>query len=253
MKIIAIDIGNTRTRIAVVEDRKIIESSAAPTGELTAVAETLRQFRGEYFTQGRMPIAICSVVPKVCESVCDMISRQFDIEPLVIGKKVPLPLKLNLKDETTVGTDRVVAAAMAFERMGKAVAVASFGTAITIDCVNDEGVFLGGVIMPGLQMSARALAEQTAQLPLVELKTPETSWGRNTEEAISAGILYGAAGALREIVERFAVSLNKWPDLIVTGGDGEQMLKYCDFIHAYVPDLLLMGIELSLEQWADEE
>jgi type III pantothenate kinase len=253
MKIIAIDIGNTRTRIAVVEERKILESSASPTGELVPVGETLKQFRENYFAQGRMPVAICSVVPKVCESLIGLISRQFDIEPLVIGKKIPLPLKLNLKDETTLGADRVVAAAMAFERMGKAVAVASFGTAITIDCVNDDGVFLGGAILPGMQMSAQSLSERTAQLPLVDLKAPETAWGRNTEEAISAGIIFGAAGALREIVERFAINLTKWPDLIVTGGDGEQMLKYCDFIHAYVPDLLLMGIELSLEHWAEEQ
>jgi type III pantothenate kinase len=253
MKIIAIDIGNTRTRAAIVEERKILESAVYPTGEATPLSETLKHFHDEFFSQTRMPIVICSVVPKVCEDMCSLISRQFDVEPLVIGKKIPLPLKLDKVDVRTLGCDRVVSAAMAFERIGKAVAVASFGTAITIDCVSDEGVFLGGTILPGLQMSARALAEQTAQLPLVELKAPETAWGRNTEEAISGGIIFGAAGALREIVERFAISMNKWPDLIVTGGDGETMLKYCDFIHAYVPDLLLMGIELALEKWANEQ
>jgi type III pantothenate kinase len=253
MKIIAIDIGNTHTRIAVVEERKILESVSLPTGEVNQAVETLKQFHKEYFIEAKMPIVICSVVPPMCDQLCGLVSRQFDFEPLVIGKKIPLPLKLDLKDKKTVGCDRVVAAAMAYERMGKAVAVASFGTAITIDCVNDEGVFLGGVILPGLTMSARALAEQTAQLPLVELKAPETPWGRNTEEAISAGIILGAAGVLREMVERFATQLNQWPDLIVTGGDGERMLKHCDFIHAYVPDLLLMGIELAFEQWLETE
>jgi type III pantothenate kinase len=253
MKIIAIDLGNTNTRVAVVEEQKIIEKIQTATGDLAGLIHTIEHFHGEYFSNNPMPIIICSVVPEVCEKICEKISHTFDVEPKVIGKDIPLPLKLNLTNEKTVGADRVVSAAMAFERMGKAVAVASFGTAITIDCVDENGVFLGGAILPGLTLCAQALSEHTAQLPLVQLRAPETPWGRNTEDAIAAGIIFGAVGALREIVERFATHLNQWPELIVTGGDSKIIAEHCDFIHAIVEDLQLMGIELTLELWAGTE
>jgi type III pantothenate kinase len=252
MKCIAIDVGNTHTRIAVMEEQKVLSLVSQPTGDVKLASDILQKFHDEFFMQTKMPVVICSVVSKVSEQISGIVSRLFDLDALVIGKKIPLPLSLDLKDKKTVGVDRVVSAVMAYERMGKAVAVASFGTAITIDCVNEEGVFLGGVILPGLNMSARALSEQTAQLPLVELKKPESVCGKTTEQAISAGIIFGAAGMLREIVERFATQLKQWPDLIVTGGDGERMLQHCDFIHAFVPDLLLMGIDLSLQKWLED-
>lgn len=253
MKIIAIDLGNTHTRIAVVEEQKILEKKSTKTGDLTELIRAIGHFHDEFFTNAPMPIIICSVVPDICSQVCQKISHTFDVEPKVIGKDIPLPLKLDLTDEKTVGCDRVVSAAMAFERMGQAVAVASFGTAITIDCVNENGVFIGGVILPGLSLSAQSLAEHTAQLPLVRLQAPETPWGRNTPDAISAGIIFGAVGALREIVERFATHLGRWPELIVTGGDSKIIAEHCDFIHAMVDDLQLLGIELTLKLWAGEE
>ncbi len=252
MKIIAVDIGNTRTRVAIVENRKILDQTSVLTAETGRIVEELKNMYGRISDQKVRPVVICSVVPKVCDAVTSATSISFDIEPLVIGRKIPLPLKLDVKDPKGVGCDRVISAAMAFERMGKAVAVATFGTAISIDCVNAVGVFLGGVILPGLQMSARALSEQTAQLPLVELKAPETPWGRDTAEAISGGIIFGAAGVLREVVERYATKLTIWPELIVTGGDGALVAGECDFVKAVVPDLLLMGIELAYEHWVEQ-
>jgi type III pantothenate kinase len=253
MKIIAIDLGNTTTRIAIVEEQKVVEKIQTSTGDMNGLMQAIEHFHGEFFANIPMPIIICSVVPDVCGQICEKISHTFDVEPKVIGRDIPLPLKLDLTNEKTVGADRVVSAAMAFERMGKAVAVASFGTAITIDCVDENGVFLGGAILPGLSLSARALAEHTAQLPMVQLKAPETPWGRNTEDAIAAGLIFGAVGAMREIVERFATHLGHWPELIVTGGDGKLIAEHCDFIHAVVDDLQLMGIELTLELWANTE
>ncbi len=247
MKILAIDIGNTRTRLAMVEDRKATDMAWFPTGDVEQVTEAFKAACEKVATKDKTPVVICSVVPKLTEHLEHVAELSLDTEPLVIGRNLPLPLKLDLKDTQRVGPDRVVSAAMAFERMEKAVAVASFGTAITIDCVNDEGVFLGGVILPGLRISAKALEEYTAMLPLVDLSPPETPWGRDTAEAISGGIVFGAAGALREVVERYATALGCWPELIVTGGDGELIARHCDFVHAVVPDLLLMGMELTYE------
>ncbi len=253
MKILAIDIGNTRTRMAVVEGRKVSEPLVFDTGQVDQITETLKR-QGEKFSIPKgLPVVICSVVPKMTDHLAQVAQLTMDTEPYIIGKTIPLPLKLDLKDTQRVGPDRVVSAAMAFERIEKAVAVATFGTAVTIDCVNDEGVFLGGAILPGLQMAARALEEHTALLPLVNLTPPETPWGRDTDEAISAGVIFGAVGALREMVERYATALGRWPELIVTGGDGLLIAQNCDFVHAVVPDLLLMGIELAYENRREQQ
>jgi type III pantothenate kinase len=253
MKILAIDVGNTRTRLAVVEGRKVSDMLAYQTAQVEEITKTFKSLNDKYPIPKGLPVVICSVVPEMTDRLVEVAESAMDFKPHIIGKNIPLPLKLDLKDTQRVGPDRVVSAAMAFERMGKAVAVASFGTAITIDCVNDDGVFLGGTILPGLQTAARALAEHTALLPLVDLTVPETPWGRDTTEAISAGILFGAVGALREIVERYATALGHWPELIVTGGDGLAIAQNCDFVHAVVPDLLLMGIELTYELWCRQE
>jgi len=247
MTILAIDIGNTRTRMAMVDDRKVTETVWHETGQVDQITETFKKTYQTASAKKKVPVVICSVVPPLTEHLAKVAELSLDADPLVIGKNLPLPLKLNLKDTQRVGPDRVVSAAMAFERMGKAVAVASFGTAITIDCVNNDGLFLGGVILPGLRLSTKALEEYTALLPLVDLNPPETPWGRDTAEAISGGVVFGAVGALREIVERYAPQLGQWPELIVTGGDGALIAQHCDFIHAVVPDLLLMGMDLTYE------
>jgi type III pantothenate kinase len=253
MKILAIDIGNTRTRMALVEGRTVSDPVVFETGQVDKITDTLKNLNQVFPLSKKMPVVICSVVPKMTDRLAEVAQLAIDTEPYIIGKNINLPLALDLKDTQRVGPDRVVAAAMAFERMGAAVAVASFGTAITIDCVNDDGVFLGGAILPGLRTAAKALEENTALLPLVDLTPPQTPWGRDTAEAISAGVIFGAVGALREITERYATALGRWPELIVTGGDGLLIAKNCDFVHAVVPDLLLMGIDLTYEHWREQQ
>src|SRR5262249_25738093 len=123
--------------------------------------------------------------------------------------------------------------------------VASFGTATTVDCINEEGVFMGGAILPGLAMQARSLYEGTDALPHVEITSPDTVFGASTEQAIQNGIVYGAVGALREITERYATVLNAWPQLVVTGGNSQLVRQHADFIDNIVPDLCIRGIALA--------
>ena len=202
--------------------------------------------------QEHLPVVICSVVQKLCNVITEKFELALDITPNIIGRDIPLPMDVDLEDLKSVGKDRVVSAAMAYDRIGQAVAVASFGTAITIDCVNDDGVFLGGAILPGLTTSAKSLSEHTSALPLVEIVPPAGPWGKNTLQAISSGIVFGAAGGLREITERFANELGHWPELIITGGDAKIIASHCNFVKAVVEDLLLMGIGLTYEKWKSQ-
>jgi len=144
--------------------------------------------------------------------------------------------------------DRLCAAVAAFDRLGVPCVVADFGTAITIDCVNAEGVFLGGAILPGLGLSAESLSAGTAQLPRVKLSEPNWVYGKDTEQAIIGGVVYGARGALRGLVEAYATDLGRWPVVILTGGDARwvcQSPSQSDLVQAIVPDLVLRGVAIA--------
>jgi type III pantothenate kinase len=154
-------------------------------------------------------------------------------------------MSLAVEHPERVGIDRVCSAAAAYDVIGRACVAASFGTAITIDCVNDEGVFMGGAILPGVALQARSLHEGTAALPLVKIEATHTVYGASTEEAITNGVLLGIVGALREIVERYATDLHAWPQLVATGGNAELIAGECDFVDNVVPDLCLRGIALA--------
>jgi len=142
---------------------------------------------------------------------------------------------------------------MAYFRLQSACVVADFGTAITIDCVSDNGIFLGGAILPGLHVGAEALARRTALLPEVRLARPEWVFGKDTRQAIVGGLVYGARGALRELTEAYATELGRWPPVIATGGDAELVAGGYDIVQAIVPDLCLLGVALAYQKTQLEE
>ncbi len=201
-------------------------------------------------------IVAAGVVPRVMRSLRAKLAEAFEDSLHVVGEDLLLPIPMAVEAPELVGVDRVCAAAAAYEGVRQACAVASFGTAITIDCVNGEGVFMGGAILPGLAMQAQALAEGTAALPQVEIEPTGEVYGANTRQAISNGVLYGVVGALREITERYATQLGAWPLLIATGGNAELVSKECDFIDRVVPDLCVRGIALAYRRhfsgWQDQ-
>ncbi|MBE7507968.1 MAG: type III pantothenate kinase [Planctomycetia bacterium] len=190
-------------------------------------------------------MAAASVVPDALESLRERIEEALSDKMMVVGEDLQRPMSLAVEEPEMVGIDRVCAAAAAYDGAQAACAIASFGTAITIDCVNGEGVFMGGAILPGLRLQARALHEGTAALPQVEVVATGSTYGASTQDAISNGILYGVVGALREIVERYATELGSWPLLIATGGTAELVGGQCDFIDRTVPDLCIRGIGLA--------
>ncbi len=132
-----------------------------------------------------------------------------------------------------------------------AVVVADFGTAVTIDLVDEEGVFLGGVIAPGFEMGVDGLKVRTDKLPKLkfEVKRPKNPFGANTLEAINCGLYYSAVGLLRSVVEKYAEELEKWPQVVVTGGAAEVIKADCDFVDSWVPNLPVRGIVLAYKKF----
>ena len=242
--VLACDVGNSAIHLAAVRGETVSTPRTLPAADPAAVAKAMTELWNELAEPRKLLVA--SVNPaalEILETAAATTGLKDDL--LLIGRDVPLPIETAFEEAGAVGVDRLCCAAAAFDRIGRACVVADFGRAITVDCVNDDGVFLGGAILPGLAMSARALHTWTAQLPEVELRQPDWVFGANTAEAIVGGLIYGARGALRRLVEAYAKDMGHWPMVIATGGDAELVvpsLEASDLIQAIVPDLALRGI-----------
>ena len=163
-----------------------------------------------------------------------------------VGRAIDMPIAVNTAEPAKTGVDRVLNVAAAYEQIGHACVVADAGTALTVDCCDDAGAFVGGAIAPGATMMLDALHERTAGLPKVELAAPpDDGIGRDTASAILAGVVVGTRGLVKELVEAYATHLGRWPELVVTGGDAERLFGGWDLVHAVSPELTLYGIALA--------
>ncbi len=243
--ILAVEVGNSRIGMAVADDDGLRGTTRVPNDRPEAWEPALRGLLAQIEPAARRAVVVASVVPERTQALLDLLEQLCEAAPLRVREDLPLPLPVALDSSDEVGIDRVCAAAAAYDQIQGACAIASFGTAITIDCVSDAGEFLGGVILPGLDMSCQALHERTALLPRVQPGLPLSPLGKNTRDAIIGGVAYGAVGALREVVERIATQLGQWPHLVITGGNAALVRDLANFVDSVVPDLCLMGIALA--------
>lgn len=255
MNIIAIDIGNSTITVGLFVDNneKFIESVSGGDRERLSnmLVDAWEQFpfvKSEKVKKREGIIVVSSVKPEWCDMVKEICADELDEKIKVIGVDVDLPIEMGVDNKYEVGTDRIVAAAAAFAVVEDAVAVADFGSAVTIDLVDEQGVFLGGVIAPGFAIAAEALSINTAQLPEVEVARPKDPIGANTRDAINAGLYYSAVGLLKTVCENYAEQLDKWPQTIVTGGNAEIIKPDCEFVDSWVPNLVVKGILLAYKK-----
>lgn len=258
MNVIAIDIGNTNINIALYLDneeqfiesyagnaKKKLENCLKTAWEKIPVSKSSKEKRRDGV------IVVSSVKPAWTQVIEDIAKKNFDEKIHVIGKDIPLPMSLWVDEPDKIGTDRVVAAAAAFDVIGDAVVVADFGTAVTIDLVDDNGIFLGGVICPGFEISAKALRDNTAQLPNIKVTKPNAPYGKNTIDAINCGLYYSIVGALQEVIRRYADELGNWPQTIITGSGAKTIYTDCEFVDDFVPNLVVKGIFLAYKKFIE--
>ena len=246
--LLIVEIGNSHVAVATSVQHQIRTHERFGHDELEKMADYSQQAWAALPDRRLKALVAGSVVPKVLEEVRGRLCERLGVPMSVVGSDLHRPILLAVEEPDAVGADRVCAAAAAYDQIRGACVIASFGTAVTIDCVNDEGVFMGGAILPGLALQAKALHFGTARLPEVKIKETGAVYGASTSEAICNGIIYGIAGALREITERYATDLKAWPRLVVTGGGAELIHKQCDFIDNLVPDLCVRGIDLAYQK-----
>jgi type III pantothenate kinase len=260
MNLIAIDIGNTNIRVGLFlgDEQKSIES--IPGSDEGKLKETLTSAWEQvpFARRAKEPvregvIVVSSVKPEWTDLVAAICKDELNENIRIIGKDIKLPIEMGVDDYNEVGTDRIVAAAAAYAVVEDAVVVADFGSAITIDLVDEQGVFLGGVIAPGFDLAAKSLYEGTAKLPQVKVNTPKDVVGTNTIDAINAGLYYSAVGLLRTITEKYAEQLEKWPQTVVTGAGAELIKPDCDFVDTWVANLTVTGIVLAYKKHLDDQ
>jgi type III pantothenate kinase len=207
MNIIAIDIGNTNIGVGLFLDGTEDSVHSIPGESEAQLRACLIDSWGKIPVLGSSKekkrdgvIVVSSVKPVWTDLVRRIADEDLGENIRLIGEDIPLPITVWVDDPKKVGTDRVVAAAAAFDVVEDAVVVADFGTAVTIDLVDAHGVFQGGVICPGFDISAQALKDNTAQLPKVMVHRPSGPYGKNTADAINCGLDHRGSGGDRSPV-----------------------------------------------------
>src|SRR5580698_8720766 len=204
--LLVIDVGNTNIVYGLFDGTTLlhqfrVESGRGRTADEYAV--TLRQLLAmhEVAPADVTAAILASVVPSLTEPMSDLVQRAFGLEALVVGPGIRTGMSILYENPREVGADRIVNAVAAFERAKGGVIVVDFGTATTFDCVTPKGEYLGGVIAPGIQISADALFQRAAKLPRVEIAKPPRVVGSNTVSSLQSGLYYGYLGLVDGILE----------------------------------------------------
>ena len=161
---------------------------------------------------------IASVVPPLTDVIVDAVRKAFAREPLIVGPKIRSGMAILYETPRDVGTDRIVNAVAAYDQVKGGVIVVDFGTATTFDCVSEKGDYLGGVIAPGIMISAEALVSRAAKLHPVDIAKPSRVVGRNTVQSMQSGIVFGYAAMVDGVVARIKAELGYPCTVIGTGG-----------------------------------
>jgi type III pantothenate kinase len=252
--LLAVNVGNTNTVLGVFRGSELqwqwrMSTQRERTAdELAVLFGQMLEHHDLSFSRQITGVVISSVVPTSTQNLREMVMRYFSFPPIVVepGTRTGLPILTDNPRE--VGADRIVNALAAFHRYGGPCIVIDFGTATTYDAVSAKGEFLGGAIAPGVQVSNRSLAAATARLPQVELNPPRSVIGRNTVEAIQAGLTYGTAAESDGMIRRMRAELGGRPTAVATGGLAPVIVPLCEEIDEHDAWLTLEGLRLVFER-----
>jgi type III pantothenate kinase len=251
--LLVVDVGNTNVSFGVFDGTALLhhvrcESARSRTADEYAVlVRQMLVMRGVDAT--RIDAAIlASVVPPLTETIAECVRRAFDRDPLVVGPGIKTGMAILYENPREVGADRIVNAVAAYEWAKGGVIVVDFGTATTFDCVTPKGEYLGGVISPGVQISAEALFARAARLHRVEFALPPKVVGRNPVHSMQSGIVYGYAGLVDGICARLKDELAYPCKVVATGGLARLVAPQTKAIEAIDDDLTLTGLRILYER-----
>jgi type III pantothenate kinase len=251
--LLAVDVGNTNIVLGIFDLSKEDPSGLVHSWRLATTRErtadeyglaALALLQHHAIDPGQIAhVVISSVVPPLHPVLDTWIRTYFRIQPLWIEPGIKTGLKVLLDNPGELGADRIVNAVAGLELYGAPLIAVDFGTATTFDVVNPKREYLGGIICPGLKISAEALFQRASRLPRVEIAEPERLVGRSTIQAMQSGLFYGYVGQVDGILERL---LAEYPDsrVVATGGLAGVIAPSSRFIGHVAPDLTLEGLRL---------
>ena len=243
--LLVLNLGNTRLAAGVFQSGKLEYVTRIPHEQRLEWPARMADLWKRLGDNGDVEVAGASVNPLLLEPLEHAVAQATGKHVQWVGRDLDLPIEVKTDQPNETGVDRICNIAAAYEQMGKACVVADAGTAITVDCCDNTGAFLGGAIAPGAGLGLAALHDKAAKLPKISLAVPTGTIGTNTAQAMLQGVYHGARGLVKEVVENYAMQLGTWPDLIATGGDAETLFADWELVHAIAPDLTLYGIALA--------
>ncbi len=249
--LIAVDIGNTNIVIGVFLKDRFLNFRLSTNLKLTQ-DEYCINFYNLFNLYGINEKAygaiISSVVPQITPRVANAIETVFNIKPLEVGPGIKTGMPIRYKNPSEVGADRIVNAVGAYEEFKDALIVIDSGTAITFDVINKKGEYIGGAIVPGIHISADALAEKTAKLPRVPLGKPESVIGKTTINSIQSGLFYGYLSLIEGMIKRIKREMETDCTVVITGGDSAIFYRHINEIDHFRPYLTLFGLKVIYEK-----
>jgi type III pantothenate kinase len=257
--ILVFDVGNTETVIGLFDDADLLEHwriSTYPERTVDEFGLLIRALIREsgFDVDGIKAGVIGSVVPQVTPIVAETCQHHLGARVVLIDGSTPLPIQLAVEEPRSVGADRILNTLAAARIFGRDTIVVDLGTATTFDCISADGVFLGGVIAPGVRTGAETLVRRTAKLPRVDLDPPASVVGKRTETSMRAGIFFGAIDAIDGIVRRIKQEWNR-PDALVvaTGGLAPMLAPHCTTVDRVEPFITLHGLQLAFRALEEKE
>jgi type III pantothenate kinase len=244
--LLAIDIGNTNITAGIFCGGALAAKGKTPTHGCSLYGRFLRKLcrSAGVRPEGVSSVIIASVVPLELSRFLMDLHRIFACRIRITGKDVIVPIRNRYKVKTEVGQDRLVNAYAALRLYGAPAVIVDFGTAITFDIVSGKGEYLGGLILPGIEMSLTSLYKKTALLPHIELKATGSIIGRDTVNSMRGGILFGFGSMTDGLMAEYRKLLGPKTKAIMTGGNAGLIRKYARSVHAVNEDLTLDGLRL---------
>ncbi|WP_026524457.1 MULTISPECIES: type III pantothenate kinase [unclassified Butyrivibrio] len=252
--LLAVDVGNTNIAFGVLKGQKIVASFRM----MSQTAHTSDEYGNNLIAMLRnngidraeiQGIIVSSVVPNVMHALVNAMVKYLGKQPYIVGPGIKTGIKIVTKNPGEVGPDLVVGAVAAYEMYGGPVIVIDFGTATTYVYIDEKAEFSVGVVSPGIRISAKALWQDTAKLPEIEIKKPDSILAQETISSMQAGLVYGQIGQTKYIISEMKRELGRDDiKVVATGGLGRLISEEVEEIDVYEPNLLIHGLRIIYEK-----
>jgi len=251
--LLVLDVGNTNSAIGVYDNNELIGHWRLTTrihrtaDEFAVLLDSLLRMQ-KLSLDSIQDVIISCVVPPILPFIEEMFTAKLNLKPLIVGPGIKTGISIKIENPKEVGADRIVNAVAALEMFNEQSIVIDFGTATTFDVVSKKGEYLGGLIFPGITISAEALYSHAAKLPRIEIVQPSAVIGKNTIQSIQSGIFYGYCELVDGLIKRIKNSLTGNTRVIASGGYAKLLGKESSGIDEIVPLLTLEGLRIIYEK-----